>query len=147
VDVKADLVAPCPPADLFAWVEDLARYPQWLDIVPRAEAVAGEDGDPGPAWSVDLRGRLGPFARSKRLRMVRTVHEPTTWARFERRELDGRQHSPWVLEARVTEVEAGSRLDMHLHYGGGLGGPLVERLLTDEITRSKPRLLALVGAP
>ena len=145
--MKADLVAPCPPADLFAWVDDLARYPRWLDIVPRAEAVAGEDGDPGPAWSVDLRGRLGPFARSKRLRMVRTVHEPTTRARFERHELDGRQHSPWVLAVRVTEVEVGSRLDMHLHYGGRLGGPLVERLLADEITRSKPRLLALVGAP
>jgi hypothetical protein len=146
VDVTADLVAPCPPAELFAWVEDLARYPRWLDIVPRAEAVAGRDGDPGPAWSVDLRGRLGPFARSKRLRMVRTVHEPTSRARFERAELDGRQHSPWVLDATVTEVAGGSRLNMHLHYGGMLGGPLVERLLAEEITRSKPRLLALVGS-
>jgi hypothetical protein len=145
VDVTADLVAPCSPAELFAWVEDLGRYPQWLDIVPRAEPVGPAQGDPGPAWSVDLRGRLGPFARSKRLRMVRTVHAPTTRARFERAELDGRQHAAWVLEARVSEVEGGSRLAMHLHYGGGLGGPLVERLLADEITRSRPRLLGLVA--
>ena len=144
MDVTADLVAPCPPAALFAWVEDLGRYPQWLDIVPRAEAVEAQEGDPGPAWSVDLRGRLGPFARSKRLRMVRTVHEPMDRVRFERLEHDGRQHAGWVLSAEVAAVDGGSRLSMHLHYGGGLGGPLVERLLTDEITQSKPRLLALV---
>ena len=30
----------------------------------------------GPAWRVELRARVGPFARSKQLRMVRTVHEP-----------------------------------------------------------------------
>ena len=143
--MTADLVAPCPPDDLFAWVDDLGRYPQWLDIVPRADAVAPMAGDAGPAWSVDLRGRLGPFARSKRLRMVRTVHEPVSRVRFERVEHDGRQHAGWVLAAEVTPVEGGSRLDMHLHYGGGLGGPLVERLLADEINRSKPRLLALVG--
>ena len=143
--VTADLVAPCPPADLFAWVDDLGRYPRWLDIVPRAAEAEARDGDPGPAWSVDLRGRLGPFARSKRLRMVRTVHDPPGRVRFERLEHDGRQHAGWVLSAEVAPVDGGSRLSMHLHYGGGLGGPLVERLLSEEIRRSKPRLLALVG--
>jgi hypothetical protein len=33
---------------------------------------------------------------------------------------------------------------MQLHYGGGLWGPVLERILGDEIERSKPRLLALV---
>jgi hypothetical protein len=146
VDVTADLVAPCSPEALFAWVEDLARYPDWLDIVPHAVAADPDAGDTGPAWSVDLRGRLGPFARSKRLRMVRTVHEPPGRVRFERREHDGRDHAGWVLSAEVTPSGDGSsRLAMHLHYGGGLGGPLVERLLRDEIVRSKPRLLALVA--
>jgi Polyketide cyclase / dehydrase and lipid transport len=152
VDVTADLAAPCTPDELFAWVDDLGRYPQWLDIVPRASAVEAHPSDPGPAWSVDLRGRLGPFARTKRLRMARTVHEPhepgeSGRVRFERVEHDGRQHSPWVLSAEVTAADAGggSRLSMHLHYGGSLGGPLVERLLAEEITRSKPRLLALVA--
>jgi len=144
VDVTADLDAPCPPDELFAWVDDLGRYPQWLDIVPRASAADPHPDDPGPAWSVDLRGRLGPFARSKRLRMARTVHEPGR-VRFERAERDGRQHSPWVLSAEVTGVAGGSRLRMHLHYGGSLFGPLVERLLADEITRSRPRLLALLA--
>ena len=144
MDVTADLDAPCPPDELFAWVDDLGRYPQWLDIVPRASAADPHPDDPGPAWSVDLRGRLGPFARSKRLRMARTVHEPGR-VRFERAERDGRQHSPWVLSAEVTGVAGGSRLRMHLHYGGSLFGPLVERLLADEIARSRPRLLALLA--
>ncbi len=148
MDVTATLAAPCDPATLFAWVEDLARYPSWLEIVPRAMAVEADGGDPGPAWSVDLRGRLGPLARSKRLRMVRTVDEVPTAVRFERRELDGRHHAPWVLRADVAAADEGSRLTMHLHYGGSLWGPLLERMLGDEIERSRPRLLALVaGGP
>ena len=145
MDVSADLVAPCIPDELFAWVDDLGRYPQWLQIVPRARSVEPQPGDPGPAWSVDLRGRLGPFARSKRLRMARTVHDAGR-VRFERVEHDGRQHASWVLAAEVTEATGGSRLHMHLHYGGSLVGPLIERLLADEIEQSKPRLLALVAA-
>jgi hypothetical protein len=77
--------------------------------------------------------------------MARTVHEPGR-VRFERAERDGRQHSPWVLSAEVTGTAGGSsRLRMHLHYGGSLVGPLVERLLADEIARSRPRLLALLA--
>ncbi|MBK9178465.1 MAG: SRPBCC family protein [Acidimicrobiales bacterium] len=148
MDVTATLAAPCDPATLFAWVEDLARYPAWLDIVPRATSVEADAGDPGPAWSVDLRGRLGPLARSKRLRMVRTVDEAPTAVRFERREVDGRHHAAWVLRADVGPAGTGSRLTMHLHYGGSLWGPLIERMLGDEIERSRPRLLALVaGGP
>jgi hypothetical protein len=146
MDVTADLLAPCTPERLFGWVDDLEYYPEWLDIVPRATPVEAQDGDPGPAWSVDLRGRLGPFARSKRLRMVRTVHEAPDRVRFERLEHDGRRHSPWVLEARVAPDPRGSLLTMRLHYGGSLVGPVVERLLADEIRQSKPRLLALVDA-
>ena len=102
--MTADLDAPCTPEELFAWVDDLGRYPDWLDIVPRAVAVEPHPDDAGPAWSVDLRGRLGPLARSKRLRMVRTALEPGR-VRFERVEHDGRRHSPWVLEAAVDEAD------------------------------------------
>jgi hypothetical protein len=148
VDVTATLDAPCAPDELFVWVGDLGRYPQWLDIVPVAVASEAAPEDGGPAWTVDLRGRLGPFARSKRLRMVRTSSEPPRAVRFERRERDGRSHSAWVLAADVEPSGDGSRLTMHLHYGGSLWGPLLERLLGDEIERSRPRLLACVaGAP
>ena len=145
MDVTAELDAPAPPEVLFASVEDLARYPAWLDLVPRAAPVAAAPADRGPAWSVDLRGRLGRLARVKRLRMVRTVHEPVQLVRFERTEVDGRRHSPWVLTASVAPTAAGSHLTMALHYGGGLFGPVLERLLVEEIERSKPRLLAQLG--
>jgi hypothetical protein len=50
-----------------------------------------------------------------------------------------------VLSADVSPAgSAASHLEVHLHYGGGLFGPVLERLLGDEIERSKPRLLALV---
>ena len=143
MDVTAELDAPCAPEVLFEVVEDLGRYPQWLDIVPRAVPEEGRGDE--PEWTVDLRGRLGPFARSKRLRMVRTTHDVPARVVFERRELDGREHSPWVLSAEVAPTgDSGSRLTMHLHYGGGLWGPVLERLLRDEIESSKPRLLALL---
>lgn len=146
MDVSAELDAPCAAPELYAWVGDLARYPAWLDIVSRADPTSGVAGDPGPAWSIDLRGRLGPLARSKRLRMVRTVDGGPSTATFERREDDGRSHAAWVLRADITAVSGGSRLTMHLHYSGALWGPVIERLLGDEIRRSRPRLLACVAA-
>ena len=145
MEVTAVLDAASTPSALFAVVEDLGRYPAWLDLVARAVPTGPAPGDPGPAWSVDLRGRLGPLARSKRLRMVRTAHEPAVRARFERAEVDGRRHSPWVLTVDVAPTATGSHLTMTLHYGGGLFGPVLERVLVEEIERSKPRLLALLG--
>jgi hypothetical protein len=65
--------------------------------------------------------------------------------RFEREELDGRHHSPWVLEAEVREIGPHeSTLEMSLHYGGSFGGSLIEKLLHDEIEASRARLAALV---
>jgi hypothetical protein len=142
MDVTATLDTEHPVDDLFAVVGDLGTYPAWLDIVPRAVPVDGT----ADVWQVDLRGRLGPFARSKRLRMVRSTLEVPTLVVFERRESDGREHSPWVLRAEVSAQPRGSRLTMRLHYGGGLFGPVLERLLGDEIEHSKPRLLALLEA-
>jgi hypothetical protein len=146
VDVHADLDAPCAPDVLFGWIDDLTRYRQWLDLVRRAELVPEAEGDPGPAWSIDLRGALGPLARVKRLRMVRAEFEAPWRVRFTRREVDGRHHESWELGATVTETPEGCHLRMHLHYGGALFGPVLDRVLRDEIERSKPRLLELCRA-
>jgi hypothetical protein len=146
VDVISTLDAPCSVEALFAAVEDLGEYPSWLSIVPRSVPTDAADGDAGPAWQVDLRGRLGPLARSKRLRMVRTAHEAPRHVRFERHELDGRSHSAWVLDAAVEATDAGSRLTMRLHYGGSFGGSLLEHMLRDEIEASRPKLLDRVTA-
>jgi hypothetical protein len=147
VDMTESFEAPCAPDVLFAVVDDLAAYSSWLSIVPTAEPAEPVEGDGGPVWTVELRGRIGPLARSKRLRMVRTLHQPPARARFERRELDGRDHSPWILDAVVSKTKGGSKLQMHLHYGGSFGGAVLERLLRDEIEQSRRRLLEAVLAP
>ncbi len=145
MDLAASLDAPCPPERLFGQVDDLARYPAWLALVARAEPASPAAGDTGPAWRVDLRRQIGPLARSKRLRMVRVALQGHRHVRFERRENDGRSHSSWVLEVDVAPSAAGSHLEMRLHYGGTLFGPVLERLLADDVERAKPRLLALVS--
>lgn len=145
VDVTADLSAELPVDALFDVLEDLGTYPDWLDIVSRAEPVEAVDGE-DMAWSVDVRGQVGPFRRSKRLRMVRTLHERTRRVRFERRELDGRSHSDWVMTAEMNATGTSMpELHMRLHYGGSLWVPLLDRLLADEIERSRPRLVTYVS--
>ena len=148
MDVRAELEAPCTPTELFAWVDDLGDYPAWMSLTHRvvpAEPSAEVDGD-APAWNVELRGRVGPLARSKRLRMVRTRLEDGRLVVFERRETDRRRHSPWVLTVRIEEAGEGSRLLVDLHYGGALWtGGLLERALSDEIERGRERLIELVS--
>lgn len=145
MDVTATLAADLPVDALFGVVRDLGTYPEWLDIVSRADpldAASGEDA----AWSVDLRGQVGPLRRSKRLRMVRTRCEELSEVRFERRERDGRRHSDWVLGVElVAGTDAPPELRMRLHYGGSLWIPLLDRLLADEIERSRPRLVSYVS--
>jgi hypothetical protein len=140
--------APCAPDRLFSLVDELTDYPAWMPLAHRVSAVAPE-ADGRPAWEVELRARLGPFARSKRLRMVRTVHDvEAAHVRFERVEHDGRSHSPWVLDATVVGGAGadGSRLEMRLHYGGALWtGGVMEKVLAEQIVAGRERLLELVA--
>ena len=149
MDLRASLDADCTPDVLFEWVGTLDTYDRWLEIVPRTAPADPVAGDPGPAWHVTLRGRLGPLARSKRLRMARTEHRAPSGdapglAVFERRETDGRDHATWRLTATVEPTGTGARLIMDLHYGGTLWVPLLDRLLTGEIEASRRRLRDLV---
>ncbi|MCB0987226.1 MAG: hypothetical protein KDB09_05575, partial [Acidimicrobiales bacterium] len=87
MELVAEMEATRPPGAVFGWIEDLGFYPRWLEIVTRATPRV-DPGEIRPTWDVDLRGRLGPVARTKRLRMVRTVHDPGQRVVFERHELD-----------------------------------------------------------
>lgn len=135
--VSADM--PCPPERLFAEVDDLSDYPRWMGIVHAVEAVGDS------CWMVELRARVGPFARSKRLRMRRTGLEFPSKVRFERDEDDGRRHGAWTLEAVVSRHDVGSRLEMTLEYSGRLWSSVVERVLHEEIELAKTRLRQLVA--
>lgn len=145
INVSASVETTAGADVLFAVVADLATYPRWLDIVGRAKvAEPASPSSTDPAWFVDLRAQLGPLRRSKRLRMERTVCEPDSMARFERRELDGRSHSDWILTATIEPLDEAVRLTMDLHYGGSLWLPALDRVLQQEIRRSSRRLVDLV---
>ena len=132
-------------ADVFTHVESLHRYPAWMRIVHRVEPLPPDEGR--PAWRVELRARVGPFARSKRLRMVRTALEPDRLVRFERAEDDGRSHAAWVLTATVDQVAAGARLTTELVYTGSLWtGSVLPRVLDHEIDHGREALRRLVIA-
>lgn len=152
MDVRSNLSTPRGLPEVLAWVDDLARYPDWMRLVHAVETLP--DDVRGPAWRVELRARLGPFARSKRLRMVRVVNDAEHEVHrvvFERMEDDRREHAPWVLTLdlqRVDDPEPGTRLDVELHYGGSLWtGGVLERVLSDEVERGRDRLLTLLHEP
>ena len=139
MDVIASLEAPCAAEVLFELVDDLSTYPQWNGLVHsrrarRRSGVAGR-----------AARRLGPLARSKRLRMVRTrarrrgvrvtfERDQATAAIMRRGCSRNRRRTRWAQHA-----------DMHLHYGGALWtGGVLERVLADQITKGRERLLQLV---
>ncbi len=131
--------------DLFAQVATLDRYPAWMRMVHRVEPLEPDDGR--PAWRVELRARIGPFARSKQLRMVRTQYEPDRHVRFERVQDDARDHAEWILAAFVDEADGGASLTTELTYTGRLwGSAALERALDEEIRRGKVALSELVSA-
>ena len=146
MDVRVDIDIPCGPSAIYPFVCDLVQYPQWMGLVHSAVLDPTTTGP--TAWIVELRGKIGPFARSKRLRMQQVVTDSPHHVRFERSEDDGQQHGQWVLEVKIadlgTELVPKSSLKMTLHYGGRLFSSVVERALQDEIEMSKKRLLHLV---
>ena len=146
MEIVRRLVAPCEPSDLFVYVDDLGCYPPWMGLVHDVELVAGE---PGPTWDVELRATVGPFARSKRLRMRRTEHVVDRRAVFERAEADGRRHAPWMLRADLTPVDGGTELKMRLSYGGNLwSGAVLQRVLDEQVDLGSRALIELVtGEP
>jgi hypothetical protein len=145
MEITERLDLPCEPAELFGHVDDLDRYPSWMRLVHAAERV--DDPEGRLAWTVELRARVGPLARSKRLRMVRSEVVPDRLVVFERAELDGRAHSRWALRAELEPTARGSVLTMHLSYGGSLWtGGLLDRVLEEEIRRGSASLIAVIAA-
>ncbi|MGF1595878.1 MAG: SRPBCC family protein [Acidimicrobiales bacterium] len=135
VDVEA------APEPVFELVADLDRYPEWLDLVHKVERAAAGDGP--AAWWVTLRAVVGPFARSKRLRMLRTADEAPHWVRFERAEVDGRDHSAWILESEVCAAGDGSSVTMTLRYDGRLWSPVLGGVLERQVARATENLRSL----
>lgn len=130
---------------LFEQVATLDRYPAWMKLVHRVQPMEPDGGR--LAWRVELRARIGPFARSKQLRMVRTAFEPDHRARFERVQDDHRDHAEWILTATVDEVYGGATLTTDLTYTGNLWGTgVMQRALDEEVRRGKVALRRVLSA-
>ncbi len=120
------------------FVNDLSRYPQWMPLVHSAESC-GED-----VWDVELRAKVGVFARSKRLRMRRTIDDGTVIV-FERDENDGKQRSPWIMRVVLESLENGCRVRIDLSYGGSLWtGGVLDRVLASHVDAGKEGLRSVV---
>ncbi len=136
------------PETLFEHVATLDRYPPWMRLVHRVRLLEPDEGR--LAWWVELRAKVGPFARSKQLRMVRTVFEPMRRVRFERVQDDDRDHAEWILTADVADIAqaAGTALTMDLEYTGQLwSASVLGRILDDEVRRSSAALSRQFTAP
>jgi hypothetical protein len=138
------VVVPAPASAVFPHIARLEAYPAWLRLVHEVALVREQ---PRPAWEIELRARVGPFARSKRLRMERTELVDDRLAVFERAETDGRQHAAWTLRAELEPVDDGASttVTMHLAYDGSLwSGAVLGKVLDDEIRRARHTLVDLV---
>lgn len=154
MQIERHTSVPGPPARAFAFVDDLSAYPTWMDLVHDVGEVDPTGGL--RTWTVELQAQVGPFARSKRLRMVRVVHDPARRVVFERSEVDGKRHSPWILSASLEPESSGgsghadatTRLTMTLTYGGNLWtGAVLQRVLDDHVERGAAALSALLSEP
>ena len=134
------------PADVYPFVSDLAMYPRWLPMVHDAVRAVSPDGAP-PAWMVELRATVGPFARSKQLRMELAEAQPDRLAVFERAEHDGREHARWALRVELGAPDPATTIvTMHLAYDGALWtGGVLEAVLDDQVRRGRSGLAALVS--
>ena len=172
MDIEASLTTSASVEVVLAHVDDLAAYPKWMSLVHSATRVADA---PESTWNVELRASVGPFARSKRLRLVRTAYDHgdatlgTTHGGdvrrivFERRETDGRTHAMWRLTVVVTgggvnagtmptaptvptaATGGGTNLVMQLHYDGRFFVGVVESILQQHIDAGRKRLSELLA--
>lgn len=120
------------------YISDLSRYPEWMPLV-HSVVLCGDD-----VWNVELRAKVGVFARSKRLRMRRTTESETLYV-FERDEDDGRRHSPWLMRVALTPTEAGCTVAIDLSYGGNLWtAGVLDRVLASHVDAGEAGLAELV---
>lgn len=141
--VDASLDVDAPVDRVRPYVEDLSRYPAWMPLVHGVEVDQNSANE--TAWFVELRAKVGVFARSKRLRMVRTTNDAARVV-FERRENDARRHSSWTLTVEVTPSNGGTRVEVRLDYGGSLWtGGVLDRVLASQIEAGKSGLARVVA--
>ena len=135
---SSDVEVAVAPTLVYPYVADLVRYAEWMPMVHDVEAVG--DG----VWNVELRAKVGVFARSKRLRMKRTVNTTQNIV-FERDEIDGKRHAPWTMAIALQPADAGCVVTVDLSYGGSLWtAGILDRVLAAQVEAGKTGLARVV---
>jgi carbon monoxide dehydrogenase subunit G len=131
---SSDVEVAVEPTRVYPYVADLVRYAEWMPMVHGVEAVG--DG----VWNVELRAKVGVFARSKRLRMKRTINTTQNIV-FERDEIDGKRHSPWTMAIALQSADTGCVVTVDLSYGGTLWtAGILDRVLAAQVEAGKTGL-------
>tara|TARA_B100000902_G_scaffold399229_1_gene469132 strand:- start:1668 stop:2102 length:435 start_codon:yes stop_codon:yes gene_type:complete len=131
--VKAD------SGSVFDAFSDLENYLEWLGFIDSVEPVTNGNGD--LSWTVVLRSQLGPFARMKKLRMVKNREEPNSSISFVRVELDEKEHSSWDLEVMCQPVSDDStRVKLTVSYSGKFWSRPLEVAFNSQVEDAKIRL-------
>jgi carbon monoxide dehydrogenase subunit G len=139
VQYSSSVALNVPRGRVVPFVADLSRYTAWMPLVHAVQAV-GPD-----VWSVELRAKVGVFARSKRLTMKRTTNTDSLVI-FERYESDNRQHAPWVMKVSLSESNDGCVVDIDLSYGGNLWtAGVLDKILAHQVDLGKKALAELVA--
>jgi len=143
MDISLETALDATPAAVLAEVSDLPGYPIWHGMVKRVDA----DGD---GWLVDLGARLGPFTRTKRVRMVRSDDEGggPGQVRFVRAERDRADYGEWEMLAAVEPATGDGPCTLRFRLRAEGSSPLIgvlEPLLRAETERSADRLRRLLA--
>ena len=124
---------------IFSALADLANYKNWLGFIDTIDTVDADRG--GACWIVTLRAQVGPFARLKKLRMVRVEDNFPGLIRFSRKETDSKDHSDWDLHVTINEKESmGCSVQMVVSYSGGFWSVPLQAVFTSHVETAKVRL-------
>jgi len=138
VDITLEAALDAAPSAVLAEVADLPSYPAWHGMVKRVQA----DGD---GWLVDLGARLGPFTRTKRVRMVRAEDDASDpgQVRFVRAEQDRADYGDWEMLAIVDPATGDGPCTLRFRLRAEGSSKLIgmlEPLLRAETEKSADRL-------
>ncbi|MEG3586154.1 MAG: SRPBCC family protein [Actinomycetota bacterium] len=134
-----ELTVKAAPDDAFNAFRDLENYLKWLSFIDSVKTV--ESGNEDLSWIVVLRSQLGPFARMKKLRMVKNSEVPNSSVSFSRVELDGKEHSSWDLEVICHSAsEDSTEVKLTVSYSGKFWSRALEAVFNSQVEDAKIRL-------
>ena len=121
---------------IYIALADLANYQNWLGFIDTVDTDGGDT-----SWIVTLRAQVGPFARLKKLRMVRVEEDFPELIRFSRKETDSKDHSDWDLHVTISEKgDMGCSVQMVVSYSGGFWSVPLQAVFTSHVETAKVRL-------